>query len=117
VDDLVAAAALQLRRHPVRDERVPELGRRGPRNRPAQARRRRPVLQRGHEQPAIEPVDGTFDEIVQMPHDSPWPALLGLSLLLLFLCLVMGKFGVAGIFGIACVLVLFGWHSKEPQEA
>jgi cytochrome c oxidase subunit I len=75
------------------------------------------VLQEGHEQPAIGPVDGRFDEIVEMPHDSPWPALLGLSLLLLFMALVMGKFGVAGIFGVACILVLFGWHSKEPQES
>jgi cytochrome c oxidase subunit 1/cytochrome c oxidase subunit I+III len=75
------------------------------------------VLQEGHEQPAVGTVDGRFDEIVEMPHDSPWPALLGLSLLLLFLALVMGKFGVAGILGIVCVAVLFGWHSKEPQEA
>jgi cytochrome c oxidase subunit I len=75
------------------------------------------VLQEGHEQPAVSPVDGHFDEIVEMPHDSPYPALLGLSLLLLFLSLVMAKFGLAGIFGIVCLLVLFGWHSKEPQEA
>jgi heme/copper-type cytochrome/quinol oxidase subunit 1 len=75
------------------------------------------VLQEGHEQPAVGPVDGRFDEIVEMPHDSPWPALLGLSLLLLFLALVMGKFGVAGVLGIVCLAVLFGWHSKEPQEA
>jgi cytochrome c oxidase subunit 1/cytochrome c oxidase subunit I+III len=75
------------------------------------------VLQEGHEQPAVGPVDGRFDEIVEMPHDSPWPALLGLSLLLLILALVMGKFGVAGVLGIVCLAVLFGWHSKEPQEA
>jgi cytochrome c oxidase subunit I+III len=74
------------------------------------------VLQQGHEQPAVSPVDGHFDEIVEMPHDSPYPALLGLSLLLLFISLVMAKFGLAGIFGIVCLLVLFGWHSKEPQE-
>jgi cytochrome c oxidase subunit 1/cytochrome c oxidase subunit I+III len=74
------------------------------------------VLQEGHEQPAVTPVDGTFDEIVEMPHDSPWPALLGLSLFLVFGALVMQKFGVAGVMAIGCVLALFGWHSKEPQE-
>ena len=75
------------------------------------------VLQEGHEQPATSPVDANFDEIVEMPHDSPWPALLGLSLLLVFGALVLQKFGVAAILSIGCVLALFGWHSKEPQEA
>jgi heme/copper-type cytochrome/quinol oxidase subunit 1 len=75
------------------------------------------VLQEGHEQTAVRPVDGTFDEIVEMPHDSPWPPLLGLALLLVFVALVLQKYGLAGIFAIGCVLVLFGWHSKEPQEA
>jgi cytochrome c oxidase subunit I len=75
------------------------------------------VLQEGHEQPAVTPVDGTFDEIVEMPHDSPWPALLGLFLLLVFTMLVIGKFGAAGLMAIGCVLALFGWHSKEPQES
>ncbi|HWC44759.1 MAG TPA: cbb3-type cytochrome c oxidase subunit I, partial [Casimicrobiaceae bacterium] len=75
------------------------------------------VLQEGHEQVAVTPVDGTLDEIVQMPHDSPWPALLGLCLLLVFSMLVIGKYGVSGCFGIGCVLALFGWHSTEPQEA
>ena len=28
----------------------------------------------------------------------------------------LGKYGAAGVMGILCVLVLFGWHSKEPQE-
>ena len=75
------------------------------------------VLQEGHEQTATSPVDANFDEIVEMPHDSPWPALLGLSLLLVFGALVLQKFGVAAILSIGCVLALFGWHSKEPQEA
>jgi cytochrome c oxidase subunit I len=75
------------------------------------------VLQDGHEQPATTPVDGTFDEIVEMPHDSPWPPLLALSLFLVFLMLLLGKYGVAGIMGILCLLALVGWHSKEPQES
>jgi cytochrome c oxidase subunit 1/cytochrome c oxidase subunit I+III len=75
------------------------------------------VLMDGHEQVAVTPVDGTFDEVVEMPHESPWPALLGLSLLLVFFMLVLHHYGAAGIFAIGCVLTLFGWHSKEPQES
>jgi cytochrome c oxidase subunit I+III len=74
------------------------------------------VLDEGHEQPAVTPIDGQFAEIVEMPHESPWPLLLALSLGLVFTMLLIGKYGIAGIFGIVCVLVLFGWHSKEPQE-
>jgi cytochrome c oxidase subunit I+III len=74
------------------------------------------VLQRGHEQPAVTPVDARFDEVVQMPHESPWPPILALALSLVFLMLVIGRYGVAGIMGIFCLLALVGWHSTEPQE-
>jgi uncharacterized membrane protein YccC len=57
-----------------------------------------------------------FSEVVEMPHDSPWPILLALCLAGVFAFLVIGKFGVAGIFGALAVLTLLGWHSKEPQE-
>ena len=30
----------------------------------------------GHEQPAVTPVDARFDEVVEMPHESPWPPIL-----------------------------------------
>jgi len=74
------------------------------------------VLEQGHEQVASSPVDGRFAEIVKMPHESPWPPLLAASLGLVFTMLVLGKFGVAGIMAILCVLTLLGWHSAEPQE-
>jgi heme/copper-type cytochrome/quinol oxidase subunit 1 len=74
------------------------------------------VLERGHEQPAVTPVDARFDEIVQMPHESPWPPILALALSLVFLMLVIGRYGAAAIMGIFCVLALAGWHSTEPQE-
>jgi hypothetical protein len=75
------------------------------------------VLQEGHQQVEVTPVDGSLDRVVEMPHDSPWPPLLALSLLLVFTALVLGKFGLAGIFAVGTVLTLFGWHSKEPQES
>ncbi len=75
------------------------------------------VLQRGHEQPAVTPVDAHFAEIVEMPHESPWPVLLAASLGLVFTMLVLEKFLVAGFVAILVLLTLAGWHSKEPQEA
>jgi cytochrome c oxidase subunit 1/cytochrome c oxidase subunit I+III len=74
------------------------------------------VLERGHEQPAVTPVDARFSEIVRMPHESPWPPILALALSLVFLMLLIGRYGVAGIMAIFCLLALVGWHSKEPQE-
>jgi cytochrome c oxidase subunit 1/cytochrome c oxidase subunit I+III len=74
------------------------------------------VLEEGHEQPAVSPVDGRFAEIVEMPHDSPWPPVLALCLALVFTMLVIEKYVVAGIMGILCLLTLAAWHWKEPQE-
>jgi cytochrome c oxidase subunit 1/cytochrome c oxidase subunit I+III len=75
------------------------------------------VLEQGHEQPVSSPVDGWWAEIVEMPHDSPWPILLALAMsicfVLLLLHLWMGFcFALGGI-----VLVLLGWHGEEPQES
>src|SRR6266516_162885 len=74
------------------------------------------MLERGHEQPAVTPVDGRLAEIAQMPHESPWPPVLALALALVFTMLLIGLYGVAGIMGIVCLLALVGWHSQEPAE-
>jgi heme/copper-type cytochrome/quinol oxidase subunit 1 len=75
------------------------------------------VLEQGHEQPAVTPVDARFDEVVEMPHESPWPIVLAFTLSLVFVMLLIHRYGVAGIMGILCLLALLGWHSKEPQES
>ena len=76
------------------------------------------VLDQGHEQPEVTPVDGWFAEIVEMPHDSPWPLAARASRSRSSsLMLVIGKFDVAGVMGVLCLLALLGWHSQEPQEA
>jgi cytochrome c oxidase subunit I+III len=75
------------------------------------------VLDEGHEQVATSPVDGLFAEIVEMPHESPWPIILALTVSLVFTMLVLQKFGVAAVMAVLCVLALLGWHSKEPQES
>jgi cytochrome c oxidase subunit 1/cytochrome c oxidase subunit I+III len=75
------------------------------------------VLEQGHEQVEVTPVDATFSEIVTMSHDSPWPPLLAACLALVFTMLVLGKYGVAGVMAVLCVLTLLGWHSREPEPA
>ncbi|HET7568731.1 MAG TPA: cbb3-type cytochrome c oxidase subunit I [Gaiellaceae bacterium] len=73
------------------------------------------VLEQGHEQPVSSPIDGWFSEIVEMPHDSPWPILLALALSLVFTCLVIHKYVVAGVMVVLLGLVLAGWHNAEPE--
>jgi len=75
------------------------------------------VLEEGHEQPVSTTVDGRFAEVIEMPHSSPWPLVLGVCIALVFGALVIGHYGIAGIFGVLCLLSLFGWHWKEPQES
>jgi cytochrome c oxidase subunit I+III len=70
----------------------------------------------GHQQQSVRPVDAQLAEIVDLPHDSPWPPVLALTLSLVFVALVLEKYGVAGILGVLCLLTLLGWHGKEPQE-
>ncbi|TML35680.1 MAG: cytochrome ubiquinol oxidase subunit I [Actinobacteria bacterium] len=74
------------------------------------------MLEHGHEQPTVTPVDGRLAEIAQMPHESPWPPVLALALALVFTMLLIGLYGVAGIMGLVCLLALAGWHSQEPPE-
>jgi cytochrome c oxidase subunit 1/cytochrome c oxidase subunit I+III len=75
------------------------------------------VLEQGHEHPVSTTVDGLFSEVVELPHSSAWPLILTVCLSVVFVMLVIGKFGVAGIFAVLCLLSLLGWHSREPQEA
>ena len=75
------------------------------------------TLDRGHEQPATTEVEGEWDEIVELPHDSPWPIVLALVLSLLFTMLVIRQFAAAAAMAGLAGLVLWAWHGREPQEA
>jgi cytochrome c oxidase subunit I+III len=75
------------------------------------------VLDEGHEQVEVTPVDGRLSQIVQMPHESPWPPVLALALSLVFVMLLLEHYAIAGIMAIICALALLGWHSKEPEQA
>jgi cytochrome c oxidase subunit I+III len=74
------------------------------------------VLDQGHEQPVSSPVDGWWTEIVQMPHDSPWPLALAVTLGLVFACLLFHQWIVAFFVASTVVFSLLGWHGEEPQE-
>jgi cytochrome c oxidase subunit I+III len=74
------------------------------------------LLDEGHEQPAVTPVDGRFSEIVEMPHESPWPVVLAVAVSLVFVMLLLEHYTIALVLALVCALVLFAWHSKEPQE-
>jgi cytochrome c oxidase subunit I+III len=74
------------------------------------------VLDEGHEQVVSTPIDGEPDEVVRMPHESPWPILLALCLSAMCAVLTVEKFTVAAVLGVLLLLTLVGWHSKEPQE-
>ena len=74
------------------------------------------VLEEGHEQPVSSPVDGWWDEIVEMPHDSPWPILLAAAMALVFVLLLLHLW-VGALFALSGVaLALLGWHGEEPVE-
>ena len=75
------------------------------------------VLDEGHEQVATTPVDGVLDEVVEMPHESPWPILLAVTVSAVFAMLVLQQYGAAAIMGVLSLGALLGWHWQEPQES
>ena len=75
------------------------------------------VLDQGHEQPVTSPVDGWWTEVVEMPHDSPWPIALAVSMSLVFASLLFHQWIVAGFMTLTVLFSLLGWHGTEPQES
>ena len=75
------------------------------------------TIQQGHETIATTVVDGEFDEILDMPSDSPWPFALGAGVTGIFAMLLGGHLFAAAAFGLAAAVVLAKWHSTEPQES
>jgi cytochrome c oxidase subunit I len=75
------------------------------------------TLERGHETAASTVLDADWDEILEMPSHSWAPVLLAAALAAVFAMLLLGHWVTAGAFGGVAVLVVFGWHVREPQEA
>jgi cytochrome c oxidase subunit 1/cytochrome c oxidase subunit I+III len=77
----------------------------------------RKVLDEGHETPATTVVDGEWDEVLDMPSDSPWPIAVALALALVFTFLLSGHWTTALVFAGLAAAAVGAWHWKEPQEA
>jgi cytochrome c oxidase subunit 1/cytochrome c oxidase subunit I+III len=75
------------------------------------------VLERGHETTASTVLDAEFDEILEMPSDSPWPVLLAVALSAVFVMLLTGHLTTAVVFAGAGAAVLAAWHWREPGAA
>jgi cytochrome c oxidase subunit I+III len=75
------------------------------------------VLEEGHETPASTVLDGYFDEVLDMPSDSPWPILVALMLTGLFAMILTGQLVAMAVFLALFAASVFGWHAVEPQEA
>jgi cytochrome c oxidase subunit 1/cytochrome c oxidase subunit I+III len=75
------------------------------------------VLETGHETTATTPVDGRLDEILHMPSESPWPAVLGLVATVGTALVLTDHFLIAAVAVAAAVAVLTLWHGKEPAAA
>jgi cytochrome c oxidase subunit I+III len=74
------------------------------------------VLDEGHLSPASTPLDGTWDEVLDMPSESPWPFLAGVALLLVFYMLLSGHLFALWVSLGLLALTIVGWHMKEPQD-
>ena len=71
----------------------------------------------GHETPTSTVRDGVFDEVVDMPSESPWPVTLAFFAALALVMVLISHYAIAGIFLLLVLFSLAGWHWKEPQEA
>jgi heme/copper-type cytochrome/quinol oxidase subunit 1 len=73
------------------------------------------VLERDHEQVESTPIDGYAEEVVPMPHSSPWPVVLALCVSGMFAVLTIAKYEVSLVFAVLALLTLVAWHSEEPE--
>jgi cytochrome c oxidase subunit I+III len=74
------------------------------------------TLAEGHTTPVSTVNDALLDEAVDMPPESPWPSVLGLSVLVGFVLLLLGHYAFACVlFGLA-VLVLTAWHAEPTPH-
>jgi cytochrome c oxidase subunit 1/cytochrome c oxidase subunit I+III len=75
------------------------------------------LLAEGHETQTSTVVDAHWDEIVEMPAESPWPVTFAVAMGLMFTFLLLGHWITAAVFAGVQALILFAWLWKEPAEA
>jgi cytochrome c oxidase subunit 1/cytochrome c oxidase subunit I+III len=75
------------------------------------------VLDEGHQTPSTTVNDAQLTEILDMPPESPWPIVLALAVLIAAFLLLTSHYVTAGLFLALAVVMLAGWHAREPEEA
>jgi heme/copper-type cytochrome/quinol oxidase subunit 1 len=71
------------------------------------------VLDEGHETPGTTVLDADFDEVLEMPGETPWPLVLALCVSGTFVFLLTSRYVVAAIFVGLAGLAIAGWNLKE----
>src|SRR3954470_21235383 len=74
------------------------------------------VLEEGHLTPASSVLDARWDEVLDMPSETPWPFFCGAAFTLLFFMLLGGHLFAVGVCVALVLVTLIGWHGPEPQE-
>ena len=59
--------------------------------------------------------DGVFDEVVDMPSESPWPILIAASAGLALVMVLISHYAIAGFCLIPLLLCVAAWHMEEPE--
>src|SRR5262249_43385641 len=67
-------------------------------------------LEHGHLQIESSFVDAELQEIVEMPHSSPWPIVLAVWVSGMFAVLAVAEWDVALVFAVLALLTLVAWH-------
>jgi hypothetical protein len=60
-------------------------------------------------------VDAHPEEVVEMPHSSPWPIVLAVCVSGAFAVLAIARYEVAIVFAVLALLTLMAWHWKEAE--
>ena len=118
VDDPVAAAALQLRRHPARSRARTRTGT----SRTASATGSRlasgeGMLDEGHETMVSSVKDGEFDAVLDMPAESAWPIVIALGVTVFFVLVLTSHYFGALAFAALVALAVGAWHWQEPEPS
>jgi cytochrome c oxidase subunit I len=74
------------------------------------------VLDGGHETPATSVLDANWDEVIDMPSDSPWPIVTALMMSGLFAMLLTGHLVAMCVFLGLLALAVAAWHGAEPEH-
>ena len=59
--------------------------------------------------------DAAFDEVLEMPSESPWPILVAAFAAVALVMVLISHYAIAGFCLIPLLLCVAAWHSQEPE--